>query len=156
MPWCVPFPWLFTDIALGERAESLWRGVSLLNVYLIPKKLHEWPHLEQGIRTGISHGQSLPITHTQAITQAWAAQYHSTVMPSGLYSSAALISYCCCTCDYLFLCLLCFIGIFRQVFESFPSLWYTANFHPFQASLFTKAASLAFAYLKGHYSTDIF
>lgn len=128
--------------------EPPWRGVSLLNVYFIPKECHEWPDLEQRIRTGISHCQSVPITHTWGTAQAWAAQSHSTVMPSGLYSQAALIS-CCCTCDYPFLCLLCFIGTFSQVFECFPSLWYTANFLPFQASLFTRAASLAFSYLKG-------
>lgn len=137
-PWChsVTLSLTFHRGCSGRKGrEPLWRGVSLLNVHFIPKECHEWPHLEQMVRTGISHCQSLPITPTWATAQARAAQPHSTVMPSGPYSQVALIS-CCCTCDYSFLCLLCFIGIFSQVFEYFPSLWYTANFLPFQASLY--------------------
>lgn len=146
MPRCYPF---HRDYSGNKGEEPLWRGVSLLNVYFIPKERREWPQLERGIRTGISHGQALPITHTTSHSTGLGCSFpqHSDAFRS-LQPSSTISCCCCCTCDCPFLCLLCFIGIFSQLFEYWPSLWYTANFLPFQATLFTKAASVAFSYLR--------
>lgn len=69
--WChnvTLFVTFHTGCSGKKGGEPLWRGVSLLNVYFIPEEHHEWPQLEQGLGTGISHGQFLPITHTTSHT----------------------------------------------------------------------------------------
>lgn len=154
MPRCYPF---HRDYSGNKGEEPLWRGVSLLDVYFIPKESREWPQLERGIRTGISHGQALPITHTTSHNTGLGCSFpqHSDAFRS-LQPSSTISCCCCCTCDCPFLCLLCLIGIFSQVFEYWPSLWYTANFLPFQASLFTKQPQWLFLTWERHYSTDIF
>lgn len=65
--WCHNVP-LFVTFHRGysgkKGGEPPLKRFSVLNVYFIPKDCHEWPQLEQGMRAGISHGQSSPTTHT--------------------------------------------------------------------------------------------